>query len=122
MLDPVATGDMNLRDTRLPPSVVSGLQITARDERRDLFPVKDIIDPRRTPDGRLLNLVNPGAHSDIGGSYRLGSLSLRNGNLLTDYVNSLSDQPFLQARAVSTAPEMNVICCSEKHEYLCSTS
>ncbi|OWF57272.1 phospholipase effector Tle1 domain-containing protein, partial [Xanthomonas vasicola] len=26
LLDPVATGDMNLRDTRLPPSVVSGLQ------------------------------------------------------------------------------------------------
>ncbi|WP_162231344.1 phospholipase effector Tle1 domain-containing protein, partial [Xanthomonas vasicola] len=36
LLDPVATGDMNLRDTRLPPSVVSGLQLTARDERRDL--------------------------------------------------------------------------------------
>ncbi|OWF61515.1 DUF2235 domain-containing protein, partial [Xanthomonas vasicola pv. vasculorum] len=81
LLDPVATGDMNLRDTRLPPSVVSGLQLTARDERRDLFPAKDIIDPGRTPDGRLLNLVNPGAHSDIGGSYRLDGLSVRNGNL-----------------------------------------
>ncbi|TWQ85144.1 DUF2235 domain-containing protein, partial [Xanthomonas vasicola] len=98
LLDPVATGDMNLRDTRLPPSVVSGLQLTARDERRDLFPAKDIIDPGRTPDVRLLNLVNPGAHSDIGGSYRLDGLSVRNGNLLTDYVNTLSDTPFLKPR------------------------
>ncbi|MGV7202016.1 phospholipase effector Tle1 domain-containing protein [Xanthomonas citri] len=122
LLDPVATGDMNLRDTRLPPSVVSGLQLTARDERRDLFPVKDIIDPGRTPDGRLLNLVNPGAHSDIGGSYRLDGLSARNGNLLTDYVNTLSDTPFLKPRMVSTAPEMNVIHHSEQHQSFYTTA
>ncbi|WP_372375717.1 phospholipase effector Tle1 domain-containing protein [Xanthomonas axonopodis pv. cajani] len=121
LLDPVATGDMNLRDTRLPPSVVSGLQLTARDERRDLFPAKDIIDPGRTPDGRLLNLVNPGAHSDIGGSYRLDGLSVRNGNLLTDYVNTLSDTPFLKPRTVSTAPEMNVIHHSEQHQSFYTT-
>ncbi|MBB4132703.1 hypothetical protein GGR62_003528 [Xanthomonas campestris] len=121
LLDPVATGDMNLRDSRLPPSVVSGLQITARDERRDTFPAKDIIDPGRTQDGRLLNLVNPGAHSDIGGSYRLDGLSVRNGNLLTDYVNTLSDKPFLQPRAVSTAPEMNVIHHSEQHQSFYTT-
>lgn len=121
LLDPVATGDMNLRDTRLPPSVVSGLQLTARDERRDLFPVKDIIDPGRTPDGRLLNLVNPGAHSDIGGSYRLDGLSVRNGNLLTDYVNTLSDTPFLKPRTVSSAPEMNVIHHSEQHQSFYTT-
>ncbi|UKR54097.1 DUF2235 domain-containing protein [Xanthomonas fragariae] len=122
LLDPVATGDMNLRDTRLPPSVVSGLQLTARDERRDLFPAKDIIDPGRTQDGRLLNLVNPGAHSDIGGSYRLDGLSVRNGNLLTDYVNTLSDTPFLKPRAVSTAPEMNVIHRSEQHQTFYTTA
>nr|WP_304383033.1 DUF2235 domain-containing protein [Xanthomonas vasicola]MDO6970374.1 DUF2235 domain-containing protein [Xanthomonas vasicola] len=122
LLDPVATGDMNLRDTRLPPSVVSGLQLTARDERRDLFPAKDIIDPGRTPDGRLLNLVNPGAHSDIGGSYRLDGLSVRNGNLLTDYVNTLSDTPFLKPRTVPTAPEMNVIHHSEQHQSFYTTA
>ncbi|PPV01033.1 hypothetical protein XavaCFBP5823_22060, partial [Xanthomonas axonopodis pv. vasculorum] len=61
------------------------------------------------------NLVHPGAHSDIGGSYRLDGLSVRNGNLLTDYVNSLSDTPFLQSRTVPTAPEMNVIHRSEQH-------
>ncbi|MDV2451374.1 DUF2235 domain-containing protein [Xanthomonas hortorum] len=121
LLDPVATGDMNVRDTRLPPSVVSGLQITARDERRDLFPAKDIIDPGRTQDGRLLNLVNPGAHSNIGGSYRLDGLSVRNGNLLTDYVNTLSDKPFLQARTVPSAPEMNVIHHSEQHQSFYTT-
>ncbi|MCL1532572.1 DUF2235 domain-containing protein [Xanthomonas nasturtii] len=122
LMDPVATGDMNLRDTRLPPSVVSGLQLTARDERRDLFPAKDIIDPGRTRDGRLLNLVNPGAHSDIGGSYRLDGLSVRNGNLLTDYVNTLSDTPFLTPRTVSTAPEMNVIHQSEQHQSFYTTA
>ena len=122
LLDPVATGDMNLHDTRLPPSVVSGLQLSARDERRDMFPAKDIIDPGRTQDGRLLNLVNPGAHSDIGGSYRLDGLSVRNGNLLTDYVNTLSDTPFLQPRTVSTAPEMNVIHRSEQHQTFYTTA
>ncbi|MFC3277827.1 phospholipase effector Tle1 domain-containing protein [Xanthomonas fragariae] len=122
LLDPVATGDMNLRDTRLPPSVVSGLQLSARDERRDMFPAKDIIDPGRTQDGRLLNLVNPGAHSDIGGSYRIDGLSVRNGDLLTDYVNTLSDTPFLQPRTVSTAPEMNVIHRSEQHQTFYTTT
>ncbi|PPU91123.1 T6SS phospholipase effector Tle1-like catalytic domain-containing protein, partial [Xanthomonas albilineans] len=115
LLDPVATGDMNLHDVRLPPSVVSGLQLSARDERRDLFPAKDILHPGHSHDGRFLNLVHPGAHSDIGGSYRLDGLSVRNGNLLTDYVNSLSDKPFLQLRTVSSAPEMNVIHRSEQH-------
>ncbi|WP_235430169.1 T6SS phospholipase effector Tle1-like catalytic domain-containing protein, partial [Xanthomonas albilineans] len=115
LLDPVATGEMNLHDVRLPPSVVSGLQLTARDERRDLFPAKDILHPGHSHDGRFLNLTHPGAHSDIGGSYRLDGLSVRNGNLLTDYVNSLSDKPFLQPRTVSSAPEMNVIHRSEQH-------
>ncbi|WP_230599071.1 T6SS phospholipase effector Tle1-like catalytic domain-containing protein, partial [Xanthomonas albilineans] len=115
LLDPVATGDMNLHDVRLPPSVVSGLQLTARDERRDLFPAKDILHPGHSHDGRFLNLTHPGAHSDIGGSYRLDGLSVRNGNLLTDYVNSLSDKPFLQPRTVPSAPEMNVIHRSEQH-------
>ncbi|WP_080933047.1 phospholipase effector Tle1 domain-containing protein [Xanthomonas albilineans] len=115
LLDPVATGEMNFHDVRLPPSVVSGLQLSARDERRDLFPAKDILHPGHSHDGRFLNLVHPGAHSDIGGSYRLDGLSVRNGNLLTDYVNSLSDKPFLQPRAVSSAPEMNVIHRSEQH-------
>ncbi|WP_196298489.1 T6SS phospholipase effector Tle1-like catalytic domain-containing protein, partial [Xanthomonas albilineans] len=115
LLDPVATGEMNFHDVRLPPSVVSGLQLSARDERRDLFPAKDILHPGHSHDGRFLNLVHPGAHSDIGGSYRLDGLSVRNGNLLIDYVNSLSDKPFLQPRAVSSAPEMNVIHRSEQH-------
>ncbi|WP_307734321.1 XVIPCD domain-containing protein [Xanthomonas albilineans] len=115
LLDPVATGDMNLHDVRLPPSVVSGLQLTARDERRDLFPAKDILHPGHSHDGRFLNLTHPGAHSDIGGYYLLNGLSVRNGNLLIDYVNSLSDKPFLQPRTVPSAPEMNVIHRSEQH-------
>ncbi|WP_230596851.1 phospholipase effector Tle1 domain-containing protein, partial [Xanthomonas albilineans] len=56
LLDPVATGEMNFHDVRLPPSVVSGLQLTARDERRDLFPAKDILHPGHSHDGRFLNL------------------------------------------------------------------
>ncbi|MFC6841444.1 T6SS phospholipase effector Tle1-like catalytic domain-containing protein [Xanthomonas theicola] len=122
LLDPVATGDMNLRDVRLPPSVVSGLQISARDERRDAFPVKDILDPGRSRDGRFLDLVNPGAHSDIGGSYRLDGLAVRNGNLLSAYVNSLGDTPFAQARTVPGAPEMNVIHRSEQHQAFYTTA
>lgn len=114
LFDPVATGEMNMVDTRLPPSVVSGFQITALDERRDQFLAKQIIDPGLSADGRFLAVQVPGAHSDVGGGYLLNGLSLRNGNLMMAYLNSTLAAPALRERPVPTAPEMNVIHNSEQ--------
>lgn len=118
LFDPVGTGAPRNYDRRLPSSVISGLQLTSEDERRGLFKGTDIIDVGMTPDGRFLGLMLPGCHSDIGGGYHRNGLSIRAGNIVTDYLNSLSDTPFLHKRAEPTAPGMNVIHRSEEGMFL----
>lgn len=121
LFDPVSTGVMDLVDVRLPPSVVSGVQLTAMDERRDTFKSKQIIDPGLSSDGRFYGARVGGGHCDIGGSYLLNGLSVRNGNMMAAYLNSTSDDPFLPERPVPTAPEMNVIHRTEQHRAIYST-
>ena len=122
LFDPVGTGEPRKHDRRQPPSVLSGFQITAEDERRNLFKSTSILDPGASEDGRFLNVTVGGAHSDIGGSYALNGLSVRSGNLMVDYLNSLSDQPFLDKRPLPSAPEMNVVHRSEEHQWFYRTS
>ncbi|UUF00335.1 DUF2235 domain-containing protein [Xanthomonas hortorum pv. pelargonii] len=122
LFDPVGTGTPRDHDRRLPPSVISGFQITAEDERRNLFQSTSIMDAGRTNDGRFLNVTVGGAHSDIGGSYSQNGLAIRSGNVMVDYLNGLSAQPFLDKRAVPSAPEMNVVHRSEEHQFIYSTS
>jgi len=115
LFDPVGTGvPVNEKDRRLPPSVISGVQIIAADERRGLFKSTHIIDPGASEDGRFLGVVVAGAHSDVGGSYHRDGLAIRSGNLMTDYLNSLSDQPFLEKRAEPLEPGRNVVHRSEE--------
>lgn len=109
LFDPVGTGEPRKHDRRLPPSVMSAFQITAEDERRDLFKSTSILREGHTEDKRFLNVTVGGAHSNIGGSYELNGLSIRSGNLMVDYLNSLSDQPYLQKRAEPTDPKLNVV-------------
>lgn len=122
MFDPVATGTPENFDRRLPPSVITGFQVTAEDERRNLFKGNQIIDPGMSPDGRFLNVIVGGAHSDIGGSYELNGLAVRSGNLMVDYVNSLSDTPILSKRPEPMDPAMNVVHRSEEHKWFYRTS
>lgn len=115
LYDPVGTGvPVNDKDRRLPPSVISGFQIVARDERRGLFPATHIIDQGMTADGRLLAVTIPGVHSSAGGGYHRDGLGARSANLMTDYLNGLSNQPFLEKREESQDPRMNVIHRSEE--------
>lgn len=115
LYDPVGTGvPVNDKDRRLPPSVISGFQIIAEDERRGTFKATHIIDPGMTDDGRFLAVTVPGAHSDVGGSYHRDGLGARSANLMTDYLNGLSNQPFLEKREESLDPRMNVIHRSEE--------
>jgi len=110
LFDPVGTGaPINDYDRRLPPSVISGFQIFAKDEHRGLFKSDHIIDPGVSPDGRFLGVRVPGAHSDVGGSYLLNGLSIRSGNLMVDYLNALSDRPFLEKSPEPIDPRFNVV-------------
>jgi len=115
LFDPVATGVPSLDDVRLPPSVLSAFQITAEDERRDLFPGMDIVPRGLSEDHRFLNVVVGGSHCDIGGGYRLDGLSIRAGNLMADYLNALTDTPLLAKRAVPEDPGMSVVHRSDDH-------
>jgi hypothetical protein len=114
LFDPVGTGDpVKHHDRRLPPSVISGFQIIAADERRSLFKSDHIIDPGLTPDGRFLGVTVAGAHSDVGGSYHRDGLAIRSENLMVDYLNGLSDRPFLRHQAQPDDPRLDVVHRSE---------
>ncbi len=114
VFDAVGTGEpVREHDRRLPPSVISGFQIISADERRGLFKSDRIIDPGMTPDGRFLGVIVAGVHSDIGGSYHRDGLAIRSDNLMTDYLNALSDRPFLKLQAVPDDPRLNVVHRSE---------
>jgi hypothetical protein len=110
LFDPVGTGaPVNDYDRRLPPSVISGFQIFSKDEHRGLFKSDHIIDPGLSPDGRFLGVLVPGAHSDVGGGYLLNGLSIRSGNLMVDYLNALSDRPFLEKSPEPLDPRLDVV-------------
>ena len=110
LFDPVGTGEpVRDHDRRLPPSVISGFQIIAADERRGVFKSDHIIDPGMTSDGRFLGVVVAGVHSDVGGSYFRDGLAIRNDNMMIAYVNGFSDQPFLKAQTVPDDPRLDVV-------------
>lgn len=113
LFDPVGTGTPHRRDRRPPPSVLSGFQLIAEDERRDLFPASWIIDPGLSPDGRFLGVVVGGSHSNTGGGYEEDGLSRRALNLSVDYLNALADRPFLQKTWLR--PDLDVVIRSVEH-------
>ncbi|MEJ7806602.1 MAG: DUF2235 domain-containing protein, partial [Telluria sp.] len=115
LFDPVGTGEpIKDHDRRLPPSVISGFQIKAEDERRGLFKSSHIIDQGMTPDRRFLGVTVGGAHSNIGNSYHRDGLGIRNGNLMADFLNALSDKPFIEKRFEPDDPRRNVVHRSEE--------
>lgn len=122
LFDPVGTGVPREHDRRPAASVISGFQLTAEHERRNLFQGTRVADMGATFDGRFLNILVPGAHSDVGGGYRQNGLSIRSGNLMADYLNALSDEPFLVKRPEPQDPALNVIHRSEQHQIFYRTS
>lgn len=119
LMDPVGTGsEVRNDDRRLPPSVISGIQLISTDEHRWLFKSDHIIDPGISPDGRFAGIYVPGAHSDVGGGYHRNGLSNRAGNLVVDYLNGLSDQPFLSKQPEPDDPRLNVVHRSEEGMFI----
>jgi len=117
LLDPVSTG-VKEHDRRLPSSVVSAFQISAEDERRDQFKSTNLLQPGFTEGHRFLNVTVAGVHSNIGDCYALNGLGVRNFNLAADFLNSLSDRPYVQKRAVPDDPALNVIHRSDQHLWI----
>ncbi len=114
LFDPVATGAPMDYDRRLPPSVVSGFQITMADERRATFVSDRIIPLGASEDGRFLNVAVAGAHSDGGGGYHRDGLSVRCCNLMVDNLNAQRDTPFLEKYYEPTDPRFAVVHRSEE--------
>ncbi|MBB3179474.1 phospholipase effector Tle1 domain-containing protein [Variovorax sp. Sphag1AA] len=121
LLDPVSTG-IEEHDRRLPPSVMSVLQVTAEHERRDLFKSTDHIPAGLSEDGRALNVTVSGAHSDVGNTYAVDGLGVLSYNLAAQYMNRVSDQPILQLRPVPENPDLFRIHHSEQHAFFYRTS
>lgn len=119
LFDAVGTGnEVRNDDRRLPPTVISGLQLFAMDEKRSLFKSDHIIDPGISADGRFAGIYVPGAHSDVGGGYHRDGLSTRAGNMVVDYLNRLSDKPFLQTSIEPEDPRLNVVHRSEEGMFI----
>lgn len=114
LFDPVGTGTPEQRlDRRLPSTVISGVQLSAMDERRSSFKLDRIIDPGVTADGRFLGVNLAGAHCDIGRCYARDGLGILSGNLGIDFINGLSDRPFLVRDPEPDDPTINVVHRSE---------
>jgi hypothetical protein len=83
--------------------------VTAEDEHRGLFKSTSEIDQGVSSDGRFLGVMTAGAHTDVGGGDTHDGLSIRSGNLMIDYINALSDTPFLAKQAEPGGTAMNVV-------------
>jgi len=103
LYDPVGTGAPKRNDRSPPPSAVSGIQIIAADEYRKLFKYTAIIEQGESADGRFLGVITAGAHSDIGGGYRLNGLALRNFNLVACYLNKALGEELIKEQDLSKA-------------------
>lgn len=114
LFDPVGTGTPMHRDRRPPPEVITAFQITAEDETRDQFRGSQIWDFGVTHGGRALNVAVGGSHSGVGGGYIEDGLARRSYNLAADYLNALTDRPFIIKRHLR--PDLDVVQRSVEHQ------
>lgn len=114
LIDPVQTG-VEEHDRRLPPSTLTTFQLTAENERRDLFKVTLHVAPGFSEDDRSLNLIRPGVHGNMADTYSRNGLGTENFNLSVEFLNRLSDTPYLEQRPLPTDPDQYVIHRSDQH-------
>ena len=113
LFDPVVEG-VERFDRRLPRSTLNTYQISAEDERRNLFKVNDHVPPGFSEDHRNLNSSVGGVHSDIGNTYEENGLGVYSFNLGVAFLNRLSDRPYLQEQAIPDDPALFVVHRSEQ--------
>lgn len=121
LLEPVATG-VEDEVRHLPGSNINVFEVSAEDERRDLFKDNDHVPPGLSADGRQLNVMVAGAHSDIGNTYAKNGLGALSFNLSAEYLNRLAEVPYLQKQQVPDDLAQYVIHRSDRHMMgLCRT-
>lgn len=120
LIDPVATG-IKEHDRRLPASVMSVFQTSARDERRDQFKGSLHVPPGLSEDDRSLNAALGGAHSDIGNTYSIDGVGIRSHNLTVKFLNRLSDTAYLQERPLRENPDLDRVHRSDQHAFFYTT-
>ena len=113
LFDPVSQG-VEEHDRRLPSSTLSTFQITAEDERRNLFKSNDHILVGFSEDNCNLNVVVGGAHSDVGNTYAMNGLGVLSQNLGIEFLNRLSDRDYLQKMDPPADPSLYVVHRSEQ--------
>lgn len=114
LYEPVSTG-VEDEERALPKSTLVTFEISARDERRDLFPDNNHVSPGFSEDRRNFNALGPGCHSDIGGTYERNGLGILYFNLGAAFLNRLSDRPFLKELPEPADRSQYVIHRSEQH-------
>lgn len=63
-----------------------------------------------------------GAHSNVGGSYRLNGLASRSHNLAADYINAVAQEALIPHRPLQADPSLDVVHRSERHHWFYRTS
>lgn len=113
LFDPVAEG-VERFDRRLPSSTMTTFLIGAEDEPRDLFKINDHIPRGFSEEDRNLNVTVGGAHSDVGNTYGKNGLGVLSFNLGVEFLNRISDRPYLQKQAMPDDPAQFVVHRSEQ--------
>src|SRR3546814_1789062 len=101
---------------QLPPSVLSGLQIVASDEKRPLFRSMPIIPDGLSEDRRFVGIAVAGSHSDICGGYKLNGFAIRTFNLVVDYINRRSEEHTSELPSLMRHSSA-VFCLNKKNTY-----
>ncbi|NOT87778.1 MAG: hypothetical protein HOP03_06315 [Lysobacter sp.] len=110
-IDPVSEGDLKDggwigggQPYGLAPTVVGGLQLSARDETRRAFEGTEHIEEGLSADKTRANLEVPGAHGDLGDAYYANGLGVRYTNMAKNYINDLVDfeKPLLSLKPEDT--------------------
>lgn len=114
LVDPVGTGAYEV-DRGLRASNVSAVQITSRDEGRGHFTSTSHVPPGLSDQGRMANIVVPGAHSDLGRTYLLDGIGRMVENFGIDYVNTLLGGDRLAKVPEPYDPRLYAVHRSEQH-------
>lgn len=114
LYDPVSTG-VEDEERDMPKSNMGTFEIGAIHDRRDMFKNNDHIPPGFSEDRRNLNVDVAGSHSDVGGTYEKNGLRIMSFNLGVDFLNRLSDEPFLDKQERPADPGQYVIHRSDQH-------
>lgn len=116
LIDPVGTGVYDV-ERAMPESNVSTVQITSLHEGRSHFTSTRHLPPGLSHQGRMANIVMPGVHSDLGGSYLLDGSGRVIENFAVDYFNTLLGGERLRKVPEARDPRLYVVHRSEQHLY-----